>query len=155
MSDIVVIFIAAGVIAVGVIITNICIYHSFTRTTTYPVMKYKEFKSIFNISPDKWDYYDEYIKYNGNYICMSTLCGLLRAKLDLRNKRNKEYREESLEAKKKLIKLWQQDIDEYKQKAIEETKKQLKETGLLTFTPDKKDIAAILQYLSSNGVNKS
>lgn len=136
-----------------ILLINILLYYYWLNKTGLAVIRYKEFKSMFNIAPDKWSYYDDYIRYENNSMYINTLHGLWRAKYDIHKHRNDMAKTESLKEKQQLIKQWQKDIEEYKQKAIEEANKQLKETGLLTFTPDQKDIveAAVLQYSSSNG----
>lgn len=153
MSSAGIFLICTAAIPFIILLINILLYYYWLNETGLAVIRYKEFKSMFNIAPDKWSYYDDYVRYENNSMYINTLHGLWRAKYDIHKHRNDIAKTESLKQKQQLIKQWQKDIEEYKQNAIEEAKEQLKKTGLLTFTPDQKDIveAAVLQYLSSKG----
>lgn len=148
MSSAGIFFITIACVPIVLIIINITLYYTWLHKTSYAVITYKDFKSMFNIAPNKWNYFDTYIEYCNTSMYINTIHGLWRAKYDICKYRNGVAKTESLRKKQQLIKQWQKDIEEYKQKAINDASEQLKETGILNFTNEQKSFIkdAILQY---------
>lgn len=135
----VLLFIFIGFIIVGVLIFLSCLLDDWHRTKAWAdkyavFISFKQFKSLYPIAPDKWDLKDCYAIYKiykpgvVEYYCYTKDCIFKHffdyiqylAFLDRHKKKQKEnIRDESLA---EVLKAWQNDINEYRQKSLEELK---------------------------------
>lgn len=94
------------------------------------VLSFKAFRSLYNINPNKWKIEEEYAtyKYKDDYygwpdeerICMKTFIDQLRYVHFVRRHKKQKEREEYNRETEKLVKMWQNDIDAYKENAQKE-----------------------------------
>ena len=78
-----------SIFAVLIIIQEMMFYICVLNTS-YPTIKYSEFKAIFNLYPDKWDYcsYDYSFAYDDRQIEPNSYYTFIRARHDI-NRYNK------------------------------------------------------------------
>lgn len=68
---------------------------------------------------------------------------------------NEKKKTQALQEKQELVKYWKQDIEDYKKKSYEEMTKQVRETGIITFTDDQKDILrAVIKTLNKDATDE-
>lgn len=130
---------SVGLITIVAIIHLICLLNEWSSTKNWAdnytvFISFKQFKSLYSIAPDKWDLKDTYVIYKiykpgvveyysyvkdcifnhfFDYIQYLTF-------LDKHKKKQKEnIRDENLA---EVLKAWQNDINEYRQKSLEELK---------------------------------
>lgn len=134
----VLLFIFIGFIIVGVLIFLSCLLDDWHRIKAWAdkyavFISFKQFKSLYPIAPDKWDLKDCYAIYKiykpgVEYYCYAKDCIFKHffdyiqylVFLNKREKKQKEkIRDESLA---EVLKAWQNDINEYRQKSLEELK---------------------------------
>lgn len=135
---------------IGVIITvtsiSLIMYYSWIRHTDVAVIKYSEFKALYDIAPDKWRKKYEYtLGYDiGNSeekcVRISSPVGYVRALLDINHRYNQKLHKEAIENKEILTKYWKADIEEYKQRAYNDLKKQIENNSIAIFSKDQEDI---------------
>lgn len=135
----VLLFIFIGFIIVGVLIFLSCLLDDWHRTKAWAdnytvFISFRQFKSLYLIAPEKWDLKDTYVVYKiykpgvVEYFSYTKDCIFKHffdyiqylTFLDKHKKKQKENtRDESLA---EVLKAWQNDINEYRQKSLEELK---------------------------------
>lgn len=156
-------------ITINVVILAITLarYHYLISKARCAVVSYDEFEKVFKIAPNKYQrrYQEFLIQYDTDpsdddspafNLRINSLFGYMKAvKLfKQRDKRNSNAR--SLENKQKLCKLWQKDVEEYKQNAIKDMTRQLRENSVAIFSEGQEAIikAAVEQICKDIGQNE-
>lgn len=131
--------VSAALIIIGALIHLACLLDDWHRTKAWAdkyavFISFKQFKSLYSIAPDKWDLRDDYAIYKiykpgvVEYYSYAKDCIFKHffdyiqylTFLDKHKKKQKEnIRDESLA---EVLKAWQNDINEYRQKSLEELK---------------------------------
>lgn len=85
-------------------------------------ISFKTFRRLYSIAPEKWDCLGaDCVCYNYGegdwvYLYMDSPLSVLRMCLYLKNKEKIEYDREETKQMEKLLKSWQKDIDEFKER---------------------------------------
>ena len=124
----------AGIISVVLLLVILIIkyikYRAFKGSNQ--VLSFKAFKSLYNVNPYKWDIEEEeYTTYSyrdserscwpiEERICMKTFIDQLRYSHFVRCQKKQKKREEYNRETERLVKMWQNDIDVYKENAQKE-----------------------------------
>ena len=119
-------------------------YKSYIRS--FVIITFDEFKSMYALAPSKWG---NQLGGNGEWYCARYYDGdgwencympNLWEQAKLRRFFNKIYKQNqdkrSVSRKEKLLKLWKEDVEEYKKKAYKEARDQLRANGIAIFTDD-------------------
>lgn len=124
-------------------------YYYYLHKAKCAVITYDEFKSVFNVAPEKYcqRYHHYLIGYNiGPYedkkynIRINTPIGYIKAIRLIHQRDQQNDKKKSLQNKQELTKLWKKDIEDYKQKAYADITKQLKENSIALFSDLDKEI---------------
>lgn len=119
-----------SVALLAILIINYITYRDFKGRNQ--VLSFKAFKSLYNVNPYKWDIQEEkYTTYTYHVserspwtieerICMKTFIDKLRYAHFVRCQKKQKKREEYNRKTERLVKMWQNDIDAYKENAQKE-----------------------------------
>ena len=119
-----------SVVLLVILIMKYIKYRAFKGSNQ--VLSFKAFKSLYNVNPYKWDIQEEeyttYIYRDSERscwpikerICMKTFIDQLRYAHFVRRHKKQKEREEYNRETEKLVKMWQNDIDVYKENAQKE-----------------------------------
>ncbi len=158
---------ASIIVNVIILVITLARYHYLLSKAKCAIVSYDEFEKVFKIAPNKYQrrYQEFLIQYDIDpsddnssvfNLRINSLFGYMKAvKLfKQRDKRNSNAR--SLENKQKLCKLWQKDVEEYKQNAIKDMTRQLRENSVAIFSESQEAIikAAVEQICKDLGQNE-
>ena len=119
-----------SVVLLVILIMKYIKYRAFKGSNQ--VLSFKAFKSLYNVNPYKWDIEEEeYTTYTyrdserscwpiKEKICMKTFIDQLRYSHFVRCQEKQKKREEYNRETERLVKMWQNDIDAYKENAQKE-----------------------------------
>jgi len=128
--------VVAGLAAVGIVffvLVWLIWYFSAIGDLEYTKMKFKNFKTIYYIAPEKWSLFDFYdlprYKKNGDYYAQETIgfgaVDFLRWIVFRRRQRKKSERARAAKTETELLKMFKQDIEKYKTSAADFVNKEI------------------------------
>ena len=126
----VIIFILVSVVglgyAIGVILESAFEDEDY-MTGNYPKITFKLFTEMYAISPNKWEFHDTHVRYQGRIMVFKTKRDYRKYKKFREEKQTREREVQRLKEEAEIAKCFQDDIDRYRAETLKEMKSHLPE----------------------------